>query len=69
MDKAGQIKVPIWQKVTLTVDEAIAYSNIGENKLRELMNEPSCTFVLIIGKKRLVKRKEFEEFISKRMAI
>ncbi len=69
MEKNEQLNVPIWQKVTLTVEEAIAYSNIGENKLRELINEPSCTFVLLIGKRKLVKRKEFEEFLSKRMAI
>ncbi len=58
-------KVPIWRKTTLTVEEAAEYSNIGINKISELLNDPTCTFVLFVGKKRLVKRKEFEKFIDK----
>lgn len=57
--------VPIWEKVTLTIEEAAEYSNIGINKISDLLNEPSCTFVLFVGKKRLVKRKEFERYIEK----
>lgn len=58
--------VPIWEKVTLTVDEASEYSNIGVNKISNMLNEPSCPFVLFVGKgKRLVKRKEFERYIEK----
>ena len=57
--------VPIWEKVTLTVEEAAEYSNIGINKISDMLNEPSCTFVLFVGKKRLVKRKEFERYIEK----
>ena len=56
--------IPVWEKVTLTIEEAAEYSNIGINKLRELANNPRCTFVLYVGKKRLIKRKEFEKFIS-----
>lgn len=29
-------KVPIWEKLNLTVEEASEYSNIGVNKIREL---------------------------------
>lgn len=58
-------KVPIWRKTTLTVEEAAEYSNIGINKISELLNDPTCTFVFFVGKKRLVKRKEFEKFIDK----
>ena len=56
--------VPIWHKVTLTKEEAVAYSGIGYNTLGTLMKRPGCTFTLRIGRKYLVKRKEFEEFIS-----
>lgn len=28
--------VPIWHKVSLTLDEAVMYSGIGKNKLREV---------------------------------
>lgn len=56
--------IPTWEKVTLTIDEAVEYSGIGKNKLYELTGQPFCSFVLKVGKKRLIKRKEFEKFIS-----
>lgn len=61
--------VPIKDKLNLTIEEAAAYSNIGINKLRELMNMPRCTFVIYIGRKRLIKRKEFEKFIESQIEI
>ena len=66
-EKVGDDKVkkqvPIWEKVTLTLEEAAEYSNIGINKIRELSNNPRCNFVIFVGKKRLIKRKEFEKYI------
>ncbi len=56
---------PIYQKCALTIEEAADYSNIGQNKISELLKMPRCTFVLYVGRKKLIKRKEFEEFISK----
>ncbi len=59
-------RVPIWEKVTITVEEAAEYSNIGINKLQSMLNEPNCPFVFYVGKgKRLIKRKEFERYIEK----
>ena len=57
-------EVPIWEKVALTIEEAAALSNIGINKIDELAKNPRCPFVLYIGRKKLIKRKEFEEYIS-----
>ena len=56
--------VPIEHKLALTIPEASAYSNIGQNKIDKLLKLPNCPFVLYIGSKKLVKRKEFEKFIS-----
>ena len=61
--------VPIHLKLALTVPEAAAYSNIGINKIDSLLRTPNCPFVLFVGKKKLVKRKEFEEFISNKIII
>lgn len=58
-------KVPISHKIALTKQEAAEYSNIGINKIDELLKAPSCKFVLYVGKKKLVKRKEFEDFITR----
>ena len=62
-------EVPIWEKVTITIEEAAAYSNIGVNKLYELTNNNNCPFVLWVGNKRLVKRKKFEDFIVQTYSI
>ena len=59
-------EVPIWEKMTLTIEEASSYSNIGLNKLREMCDSPDCKFVLFVGRKKLIKRKVFEDYINKR---
>ncbi|MCM1149596.1 MAG: hypothetical protein NC319_05870 [Butyricicoccus sp.] len=57
--------VPIDRKLTLTKFEAAAYSGIGINKIESMLRSPRCPFVLHIGDhKKLVKRREFEEYIS-----
>ena len=61
--------VPIHLKMTLTTKEAAEYSNIGINKIDEMLKQPNCPFVLYVGTKKLVKRKAFEEFIEGRVAI
>jgi excisionase family DNA binding protein len=61
--------VPIWEKTTLSIEEAAAYSGIGQTKLRALTNDEDCLFVLWVGSKRLIKRKELDEFISKMYSI
>ena len=63
MNKQNQ-NIPIWEKLTLTVDEASEYSNIGICKINELAKQPNCPFVLYVGRKKLIKRKEFETYIS-----
>lgn len=62
-------KVPIHLKVALTIKEAAEYSNIGINKIDSMLREPNCPFVLYVGAKRLVKRKEFEIFLSEKLVI
>ncbi len=56
--------VPIWEKCNLTLEEAAAYTGVGICKLRELSNESSCSFVLWVGSKRLLKRKELEAYLQ-----
>lgn len=68
-DIRNDIFVPIWHKALLTLEEAAKYSGIGINKLRDISNEPECSFVLFVGSKRLIKRKEFDEYISKTYSI
>lgn len=53
----------------IKIEEAAEYSNIGINKLESLLRSPRCPFVLYVGKKKLVKRKEFEKFIMDNIEI
>ena len=50
--------VPIHLKMNLTSKEAAEYSNIGINKIDSMLRTPNCPFVLYVGTKKLVKRKE-----------
>lgn len=62
-------KIPIYEKMTLTIKEAAEYSNIGINKIDSMLRMPNCPFALYVGTKKLVKRKEFERYISTKLAI
>lgn len=56
--------IPVERKINLTIAEAAEYSNIGQNRIEKLLKSPNCPFVLYVGSKKLVKRKEFECFLS-----
>ena len=56
--------IPIKDKLNLTIKEASQYSNIGETTIRKLLNEKGCSFLLKIGNKHLIKRKEFEKYLD-----
>ena len=57
-------EIPIWEKSNLTLEEAATYSGIGINKLREITNDENCRFVLWVGNKRLIKRKQLDRYID-----
>lgn len=62
---ANQTEVPIWEKYTLTIEEAAKYFRIGENKLRRLAEENlSSGWVLVNGNRLQIKRKQFEKVID-----
>ena len=59
------IDVPIWEKYTLTIEEASKYFRIGENKLRKLAEENiSAGWVIMNGNHIHIKRKHFEKIID-----
>jgi hypothetical protein len=62
-------RVPIWEKAALTLEEAAAYSGIGVNKLREVSNARDCDFVLWVGSRRLLKRRQFDAYIARAYSI
>jgi Excisionase from transposon Tn916. len=57
--------VPIWEKYTLTIDEAAKYFRIGEKKLRKLAEENrDSNWVIMNGNRIQIKRKLFEKIID-----
>ena len=57
--------VPIWEKYTLTIEEASKYFRIGENKLRKLAEEnPRAGWILLNGNRIQIKRRQFEKIID-----
>ena len=57
--------VPIWEKYTLTIEEASKYFRIGENKLRKLAEEnPTASWAILNGNRIQIKRKQFEKVID-----
>lgn len=65
----NNVSIPLNLKLTMTVKEAAEYSNIGINRIDHMLRSPNCPFVLYVGTKKLVKRKEFEQFISNKLTI
>ena len=60
-----EINVPVWFKYTLTISEASEYFNIGEKKIRQIVQENNTAdFILNNGVKVLIKRVKFEQFID-----
>lgn len=52
------IEIPVWEKYTLSIEEAAAYFRIGENKLRQLIAEnPNADYILWNGTRAQIKRK------------
>ena len=62
--------IPVWEKYTLTLEEASKYFRIGEKKLRKLAeeNQGACR-LMMIGNRIQIKRKQFEKVIDELDAI
>ena len=57
--------VPIWERYTLTIEEASKYFRIGEKKLRKLAEEnQGASWVIMNGNRVQIKRKQFEKIID-----
>ncbi|HGH7619038.1 TPA: excisionase [Streptococcus pyogenes] len=60
----------MWERYTLTIEEASKYFRIGENKLRRLADEnKNADWLIMNGNRIQIKRKQFEKIIDKLDAI
>lgn len=61
--------IPLWEKYTLSIAEAAIYTGIGARKLYQITSKENCKFVLWIGERRRIKRKELEKYIENEYSI
>ena len=60
-----QLVIPVWERYLMTVLEASEYYNIGENKLRNVIDtHPDAEFLIMNGNRYLIKKKKFEEYLE-----
>lgn len=63
--KNNENSIPIWEKYTLSIEEASEYFRVGENKLRELVKEQrDANFILWNGNRAQIKRRLFENYLD-----
>ena len=63
-------EVPIWEKYTLSIEEAAVYFRIGEGKLRQLIEDDKrAKYLLWNGNRVQIKRELFERFLDELEAI
>lgn len=63
-DMVAKPAVPVVDKLVWTVKEASACTGLGESLIRDLAKQENCPFVLRVGRRICIKRKEFEEYLS-----
>ena len=64
------MKLPWWQKYTLTIEEAAQYFGIGETTLRRFINEhKDASFIIQNGTKTLIKKTVFEKYLDEEITV
>ena len=60
-----QTDIAIWERYTLTIEEASNYFRVGDNKLRRLAEEnKNANWLIMNGNRIQIKRKQFEKIID-----
>ena len=58
-------EIPAYLKYTIGIDEEARYYGIGTKKLRQIIAENPCgDFYLEIGRRVLIKRRQFEVYLD-----
>lgn len=62
--------IPVWKRYLLTIVEAAQYYHIGEKRLRQIVDmHPNGDFYLQIGNRILIKKEQFEQFLTESTVI
>ena len=63
--KKANLADPTVRKRFVTYKEAAELYSIGQHKLGALTDDSNCNFVLFVGRKKLIKKRQFDEYIAK----
>ncbi len=67
---SNKLSVPVKDKFLQTLNEASEYFGIGVNRLRELTDKPEVmNCILYVGNRRMIKRKNMEDYLSRQFEI
>lgn len=56
--------VPLDKRTLLTITEASMLSGIGITRIKEAIKQPDCPYLFLNGRKQLIKRNEFLDYIK-----
>ena len=60
---------PIWKKDILNLYEAVAYFGLGPQKIRQIIKQKNCSFVIYKGNKPFIFRKQMENYLKNKSKI
>lgn len=61
--------VPLWERENLSVSEASELFHIGEHKIREVIARADCDCAITVGRKILIRREAFSQYLAKKKSI
>lgn len=56
--------IKINEKAVLSVKEVMAYTGFGENAVREMLNNPNCTFVIRHKSRLMCNKKMLDKYLD-----
>ena len=60
---------PFWTRTILTVEDAAAYTGIGRAKIRQIISQGNCPFMVNNGTQICVIREAFIDYLDKQFRI
>lgn len=62
-------KIPITDKVLLTVNEAAEYIGVGHTAIRKFVKGREDEFCVRVGNRTMIKREKFENYIKDKVTV
>lgn len=62
-------KIPVKDKVLLTINEAAEYIGVGHTAIRKFIDGREDEFCVLVGNRKLIKREKFEKYIKNNVTV